>query len=328
MIQKKQVTRQRGTNTMAKKTAKPKTTDKPSASDPPKKRGRGRPKGSKNKPKDPTPPPPQPNIFENKSVKQIPLTEIVLDDRTFQFRQSLQDRNLQENIETHGQQIPIILRPHPDQTDMYQVISGFRRLTAIKAIGWTHVDAIVRDDLDDDKKAFHASLIENEARKTYSDVDRGYAVKRYLELGHKYEELEAIFKLGTRQLKRLKKIPDYPKALQDALSDDDSNVKMAHAFILNAFHSDEAYPDFDLKHWLKRQRKEALNRTALQAAIRREIGKDDVFKLFSTQETEDEDGNSTTRYIFPRRHLDLSSMPKADKKALKRDLQSLLKLLG
>lgn len=51
---------------------------------------------------------------------------------------------LTEQIRGQGQQVPILVRPHPSQSGRYQVAYGHRRLAAVKALGTT-VRAVIRE---------------------------------------------------------------------------------------------------------------------------------------------------------------------------------------
>jgi ParB family chromosome partitioning protein len=53
-------------------------------------------------------------------------------------------RELVESIGTHGQQVPILARPHPDQPGRYQIAYGHRRLRAVATLK-KKVRAIIRD---------------------------------------------------------------------------------------------------------------------------------------------------------------------------------------
>jgi ParB family transcriptional regulator, chromosome partitioning protein len=45
-------------------------------------------------------------------------------------------RDLVKSIETHGQQVPILVRPHPEKSDRYQIAYGHRRLLAAGLIAY------------------------------------------------------------------------------------------------------------------------------------------------------------------------------------------------
>lgn len=55
---------------------------------------------------------------------------------------------LTASIKEQGQQVPILVRPHPDQTSRYQVAFGHRRLRAVAELG-RPVRAVVRDLTDE-----------------------------------------------------------------------------------------------------------------------------------------------------------------------------------
>ncbi len=73
------------------------------------------------------------------------------------------------NIREHGQQVPILVRPHPSVEGRYQVAYGRRRLRAVKAAG-LQVKAAVRP-LSDDELVL-AQGQENSARKDLSFIER------------------------------------------------------------------------------------------------------------------------------------------------------------
>ncbi|MEJ6396122.1 plasmid partitioning protein RepB [Gymnodinialimonas sp. 2305UL16-5] len=45
------------------------------------------------------------------------------------------DRALLQSIAAHGQRVPVLVCPHPDQTDTYQIIAGRRRVLAARDLG-------------------------------------------------------------------------------------------------------------------------------------------------------------------------------------------------
>ncbi|WP_373237209.1 ParB/RepB/Spo0J family partition protein [Cohaesibacter celericrescens] len=55
---------------------------------------------------------------------------------------------LSKSMEKDGQDVPIIVRPHPEVRDRYQVVSGTRRLMAARGMAETYIKGIVKD-LDD-----------------------------------------------------------------------------------------------------------------------------------------------------------------------------------
>jgi len=76
---------------------------------------------------------------------------------------------LADQIRDHGQQVPILVRPHPDSKGRFQVAYGHRRLAAIKQLG-IKVRAVVRE-LSDDQLVVSQGQ-ENNARTNLSYIER------------------------------------------------------------------------------------------------------------------------------------------------------------
>ncbi len=76
---------------------------------------------------------------------------------------------LRDSISRHGQQVPILLRPHPTLSGRYQVVYGRRRLAAIRGLG-TSVKALIRTL--SDEEAVLAQGQENNLRKDPSFIEK------------------------------------------------------------------------------------------------------------------------------------------------------------
>ncbi|ANL49703.1 plasmid partitioning protein RepB 2 (plasmid) [Rhizobium phaseoli] len=76
---------------------------------------------------------------------------------------------LVQSIAENGQEVPILVRRHPDDEERYQIAYGHRRLQAIKLLG-RKVQAIVRQL--DDTDVVIAQGIENSARRNLSYIER------------------------------------------------------------------------------------------------------------------------------------------------------------
>ncbi|RWH34856.1 plasmid partitioning protein RepB [Mesorhizobium sp.] len=78
---------------------------------------------------------------------------------------------LVEQIREHGQQVPILVRPHPETGGRYQVAYGHRRLRAVTQIG-RMVRAVVRDLTDEQLVVSQGQ--ENNSRSDLSYIERCY----------------------------------------------------------------------------------------------------------------------------------------------------------
>ena len=76
---------------------------------------------------------------------------------------------LVEQIREYGQQVPILVRPHPETKGRYQVAYGHRRLAAVRQLG-QKVRAVVRDLTDDQLVVSQGQ--ENNARTNLSYIER------------------------------------------------------------------------------------------------------------------------------------------------------------
>lgn len=74
-----------------------------------------------------------------------------------------------ESIRAHGQQVPILVRPHPEQPGRYQAAYGHRRLRAAAELGCP-VRAVVKQLGDDELVVAQGQ--ENSARKDLSYIER------------------------------------------------------------------------------------------------------------------------------------------------------------
>jgi ParB family transcriptional regulator, chromosome partitioning protein len=76
---------------------------------------------------------------------------------------------LMQSIEQHGQEVPILVRPHPTHEGRYQVAFGHRRLKAVASLG-RKVRAVVRAM--SDIELITAQGIENSQREGLSYIER------------------------------------------------------------------------------------------------------------------------------------------------------------
>lgn len=83
--------------------------------------------------------------------------------------------SLVSQIREHGQQVPILVRPHPEIEGRYQVAYGHRRLAAIKKIGGM-VRAVVRPLTDEQLVVSQGQ--ENNARTDLSYIERTFFALR------------------------------------------------------------------------------------------------------------------------------------------------------
>jgi ParB/RepB/Spo0J family partition protein len=262
-------------------------------------------------------------MIQSTEVVHIPLAEIDLDDRSFMFRVALRTADLQESIAAEGQQIPIIVRPTVDGRG-YQLISGYRRATAMRELGLDSIAAIVRHDLDDDELAFRAAIIENEQRQTYSDIDRALAIIRYQQAGWSAVEVQELMGLGRRQRFNLMTLLTLSQAVQAAIDDPGDHFGATHGLALNQLA--RRYPQLDEEHWIARVNAERISVAKLRRAVHKEYrpaGPPKIGSIFNDQATDRANGV----YRFDAVKVVIAQLDQQEREQLRSELRELLRAL-
>lgn len=193
-------------------------------------------------------------------VENIRIEELDLGDRTFQFRIELVTKRLMDDIKANGIAFPIVARMRADKL---QVVSGFRRLTAARRLGLTEVPVIIVHDMPDDE-AYRLSVVENEMRRSYNDLDRANAILKMTKAGMRLDELEKLFKLQRRQIQRLKRLARLPEVLRNPLAE--GKIETTHALKLNELKG--LFPELNLDEWVENVIKRKLSVRELDKKVR------------------------------------------------------------
>ena len=160
-------------------------------------------------------------------VTEIPLENIDLTNTQFEYRLDPDLAILIDSIKNDGQQIPVIVR---GTKPPYQLICGFRRTRSIREIGGQTVKAIILPEIDDDK-AHRLSVLENEERKSLTDLDRANACKRLQDEGHTQKQIAEILNTTQDQVSRYLLLLNLPEVIFNALKS--GRINTSHALCLN-----------------------------------------------------------------------------------------------
>lgn len=126
-------------------------------------------------------------IYNKESVQKIPLDKII--PNRLQPRQNFDENSISElaqSIKENGLAQPIIVTKI--DSDKYEIVAGERRFRACRMLGWTEIDAIVKNELTDDKK-LKIALIENIQREDLNPVEKAYAYKKLMDMGMSQSEV-------------------------------------------------------------------------------------------------------------------------------------------
>lgn len=117
---------------------------------------------------------------EELSPSQIAIDRIVPNPK--QPRRTFVEAELEElaeSIRTKGVIMPILVRPDPNQAEMFEIIAGERRWRAARRAGLTVVPAVVREM--DDREMLEIAIIENVQRSDLNAVEEAEAYKALID---------------------------------------------------------------------------------------------------------------------------------------------------
>ena len=109
-------------------------------------------------------------------------------------------RALVDSIREHGQQVPVLVRPHPEKEGRYQIAYGRRRLLAVAELG-RPIRAIVKPL--SDEQLVVAQGQENSARKDLSFIEKALFAARLEHGGYTRETIMAALSVDKTGLSRL-----------------------------------------------------------------------------------------------------------------------------
>lgn len=117
---------------------------------------------------------------EDLSPSEIAIDRIVPNPK--QPRRTFVEAELEElaeSIRTKGVIMPILVRPDPNQAEMFEIIAGERRWRAARRAGLSVVPAVVREM--DDREMLEIAIIENVQRSDLNAVEEAEAYKALID---------------------------------------------------------------------------------------------------------------------------------------------------
>lgn len=122
---------------------------------------------------------------------------------------------LTESIREYGQQVPVLVRPHPDDPERFQIVYGRRRLAALRKLGQP-VKAMVRSL--DDRELVIAQGQENAARKDLSFVEKAIFAGQMRDAGYERKIICDALHVDKTLISRMLSVADrVPMALIEAI---------------------------------------------------------------------------------------------------------------
>jgi ParB family chromosome partitioning protein len=131
----------------------------------------------------------------------VELDSDLLDPSPIADRLDGQDvTELLASIQLSGQQVPILVRPHPETPGRFQIAYGHRRAKALAEIG-KPVKAVVRQLSDGELVVAQGQ--ENNARRDLSYIERALYAARLEAAGYERETLMSALAIDKTQLSKL-----------------------------------------------------------------------------------------------------------------------------
>ncbi|WIY27721.1 plasmid partitioning protein RepB [Parasedimentitalea psychrophila] len=142
--------------------------------------------------------------LQENAVQEIDCA--LIDDAGYEDRLGLDSgaqRQLTESLRIYGQQVPVLLRPHPKQTGRYEIVYGRRRLQALKGLGQP-VKALVRQL--DDHALVMAQGQENTSRQDLSFIEKASFAAQLQEAGYERQTIAAALSIDQPMVSRMLKV--------------------------------------------------------------------------------------------------------------------------
>jgi ParB family chromosome partitioning protein len=108
--------------------------------------------------------------------------------------------DLVNQIREHGQQVPILVRPHPMTGGRYQVAYGHRRLAAVRQLGFK-VKAVIREMSDDQLVVSQGQ--ENNARTNLTYIERALFASRLEDRSFERDVIMAALNVDKAALSKM-----------------------------------------------------------------------------------------------------------------------------
>ncbi len=116
-----------------------------------------------------------------------------------------EEARLRQSIEEYGQQVPVLVRPHPSEDGRYQIVYGRRRVLALRDLGQP-VKAMIRDL--DDQALVLAQGQENTARRDLSFIEKVNFARQMRDAGYKRKIICDALAIDKTVISRMMSIAD------------------------------------------------------------------------------------------------------------------------
>lgn len=189
----------------------------------------------------------QPAPPDASSLRRVPLD--LLEPNPFQPRSSIDPSSLDElaaSIRARGVLQPLVVRPHPEKQDRFQIVAGERRWRAAGAAGLHEVPAVVNQMTDTEAAA--VALVENLQRQDLNPIDEAEGYNRLLtQFLFTHEALGQSVGKSRSHISNALRLLNLSETVKDAVRN--GHISAGHARALLAHPA----PEIGLREVLSRQ---------------------------------------------------------------------------
>ncbi len=175
---------------------------------------------------------------ESSKLVKVPLDQIVESD-LFQLRFELPDVNaLAADIKACGQTTPAFVRPLPG--GRFELLSGYRRLAAIRKLKGKSILARVFEDLTDEE-AERLAISENLQRKDLTDPEQAHICLRLQQRGLAVKDIGRLMGKRPRTVSLYLSVAKAPEPVREALQAGKLTLYVAHELAQACKRRETAY---------------------------------------------------------------------------------------
>lgn len=165
------------------------------------------------------------------SVRTVPIEQLIANPD--QPRRQFDPEPLQEladSLRTRGILQPLIVRKHPDDASLYQIVAGERRWRAAQMAQLHEVPVIIRDF--NDTEVLEVAIIENIQRADLNAVDEARSYRQLMDrFGHTQEIMAEALGKSRSHIANSLRLLNLPDQVQDWLRDGKLTAGHARALI-------------------------------------------------------------------------------------------------
>lgn len=165
------------------------------------------------------------------SATNLSLSSIVIREghNPRKTRSKKQHALLTESIRSKGILQSVLVRPHPTEPGMYELVAGETRYTIANEIELTTIPATIRQI--DDADLTEYAMTENVSRFSMTPMDEGDAAKKMLSEGHSKDDICLIMGWKMQRLEGRIQLTHCTDTVRQAMVDE--NITIGHAQLLS-----------------------------------------------------------------------------------------------